>query len=92
MSHSFCVRGFFSFIFEEKEDQDLIFIRGAYFMGACGMYLNRWMLYFNMENDIPLAVPVWFLLPFFRLHFWNEETLMAIGNSIGQYIDKGEPK
>jgi hypothetical protein len=31
-------------------------------------------------------------LPFLPLHFWNDDTLKAIGNSLGRYIDQAEPK
>ena len=37
----FCSKGYFAFIFEKKEDQDLIFRNGPYFMGLGGMYLNK---------------------------------------------------
>jgi hypothetical protein len=34
--------GFFLFEFINKEDKDLIFRNGPYFMGTQGLYLNRW--------------------------------------------------
>ena len=43
----FCGKGYFAFIFEKKEDRDLIFRNGPYFMGPRGMYLNKWDLSFN---------------------------------------------
>ena len=55
----FCGKGYFAFIFEKKEDNNLIFRNGPYFMGPRGMYLNKWDLSFNPEKDIPKAVPVW---------------------------------
>ena len=54
----FCGKGYFAFIFEKKEDRDLIFKNGPYFMGPRGMYLNKWDLSFNPEKDIPKAVLV----------------------------------
>ena len=69
----FCGKGYFSFIFGKKEDRDLIFRNGPYFMGPQGMYLNKWDLYFNPEKDIPKAVPVWVKLPHLPLHCWNDE-------------------
>jgi hypothetical protein len=92
MSHSFCGKGFFSFLFEKKEDRYLVFRSGPYFMGARGFYLNTWMPYFNLENDIPLEVSVWVCLPFLPLHCWNDDTLLAISNILGTYIDRAEPK
>jgi hypothetical protein len=40
----FCGRGFYAFLFETKEDKDLIFRNGPYFFGSRGMFLNRWTL------------------------------------------------
>jgi hypothetical protein len=53
LSHAFCNKVFFAFLFEEKEDKDLIFRSGPYFMGSRGMYLNRWTPDFCLENDVP---------------------------------------
>jgi hypothetical protein len=53
---AFCGKGFFAFLFEKKEDRDLIFRSGPYFMGAHGMYLNKWTPDFSPENDIPSTV------------------------------------
>jgi hypothetical protein len=92
MSSAFCGKGFFAFLFENKEDRDLIFRNGPYFMGARGMYLNKWTPDFSPENDIPSAVPVWVHLPFLPLHCWNDETIKNIGNTLGKYIDRVEPR
>ena len=35
---------------------------------------------------------VWVRLPHLPLHFWNDEALQSIENSLGRYIDKAEPK
>ena len=37
-------------------------------------------------------VPDWVCLPHLPLHYWKDETLQAIGNSLGNYIDKAELK
>jgi hypothetical protein len=92
LSAAFCGKGFFAFLFEKKEDRDLIFHSGPYFMGARGMYLNKWTPDFSPENDIPSAVPVWVRLPFLPLHCWNDETIRNIGNTLGKFIDRSEPK
>jgi hypothetical protein len=92
LSHAFCGRGYFAFLFETKEDMDLIFRSGPYFMGTRGMYFNRWTLDFNPENDIPSAVLVWVCLRYLPLHYWNDETVRVIGNTLGKYIDRTEPK
>ena len=61
-------------------------------MGPKGLYLNRWSLSFDLEKDVAYVVPVWVCLPHLPLHCWNDETLQAIKNSLGNYIDKVEPK
>jgi hypothetical protein len=63
-----------------------------YLLGARGMHLNKWTPYFSRENDVPSVVPVWVHLPHLPLHFWSDDTLRCIGNSIGKYIDRAEPK
>ena len=64
----FCGRGYFTFLFESKEDKNLIFRNGPYFMDTRGLYLNRWTPDFDPEMDIPNAVPVWVRLPHLPLH------------------------
>jgi hypothetical protein len=59
LSAAFCGKGFFAFLFEKKEDRDMIFLSSPYFMGGRGMYLNKWTPNFSPDNDIPSAVPVW---------------------------------
>ena len=61
-------------------------------MGPRGMYLNKWDLSFNPEKDVPKVVPVWVKLPHLPLHCWNDEDFRAIGNTLGKYVDKSEPK
>ena len=58
-------RGFFLFDFETKEDKDLIFRNGPYFMGPQGLYLNGWTPDCNPKADIPKSMPVWVRLPTF---------------------------
>lgn len=65
-------KGFFIFIFSSKEDKDLIFQIGPYFMGPRGLYLNRWTLDFDLEVDIPFVVHVWARLPKLPLLCWDE--------------------
>ena len=83
-------RGYF--LFESKEDKDLIFRNGPYFMGPQGLYLNGWTPDFDPEADIPKAVPVWVKLPNLPMHCWNTKSLRAIGNALGKYIDTASPK
>ena len=85
-------RGYFLFNFESKEDKELIFRNGPYFMGPQGLYLNGWTSDFDLEADIPKAVSVWVRLPNLPMHCWNPKSLQAIGNVLGKYIDMASPK
>jgi hypothetical protein len=53
----FLGRGFFLFEFISKEDKDLIFRNGPYFMGPQGLYLNKWMPDFDPAVDVPTDRP-----------------------------------
>jgi hypothetical protein len=74
------------------EDRDIIFQNGPYFFGSRGMYLNRWTLDFNLEHDVPSTVPIWMWIPHLPLHCWSDDGLHIIGNSLGCYMDRVEPK
>jgi hypothetical protein len=80
------------FLFELKEDKDLIFRSGPYFMGSRGVYLNHWMPDFSPENEIPSVVLVWVKLPFLPYHCWTDETIRNIGNTLGRYINRTKPR
>ena len=88
----FCGMRHYTFLFESKEDKDLIFRNGPYFMDSRGLYLNRWTPDFDPEMDVPSAVPVWVRLPHLLLHCWGDESVKAIGNAVDKYIDKCKPK
>lgn len=64
----FLGRGYFLFEFSEKEDKDLIFRNGPYFMGPQGLYLNKWTPDFDPAMDVPSAVPVSVRLPNLPVH------------------------
>jgi len=92
ISIRFCGKGYFSFDFESKEDKDLIFRNRPYFMDSRGLYLNKWTLDFDPKLDVPSDVSVWVRLPHLPLHCWGDESVRAIGNAMGKYIDHSEPK
>jgi hypothetical protein len=85
-------RGYFIFEFISQEDRDLIFRNGPYFMGTQGLYLNRWTPSFDPASEVPKDVPVWVRLPNLPIHCWNSSSLQAIGNGLGHYIDRADPK
>jgi hypothetical protein len=79
-------RGFFVFSFSSKEDRDLVFRSGPYFMGSRGMFLAPWTLDFNPGDEIT-AAPVWVRLPHLPIHLWGISTLEDIGNKLGRFLD-----
>eukprot|EP00253_Pinus_taeda_P024612 PITA_24612 len=72
----------------EKEDKDLIFRNGPYFMGPQGLYLNKWTPDFDPTVDVPSAVPLWVRLPNLPVHCWNWDSLKHIRNTLGKFIDR----
>jgi hypothetical protein len=85
-------RGYFLFEFTSKEDKDLIFRNGPYFMGPQGLYLNKWTLDFDPEEDNPSAILVWVRLPNLPIHCWNWDSLKHIGDALGKFIDRENNK
>ena len=61
-------------------------------MGTQGLYLNRWTPNFDPASEVPKDVPVWVRLPNLPIHCWNSLSLQAIGNGLGHYIDRADPK
>ena len=88
----FVGKGFFVFLFDSTEDRGLIFQNGPYFIGPQGLYLNKWSTDFDPAQDVPKAVPVLVRLPHLPLHCWNQNSLQAIGNALGKYIDQAPRK
>jgi len=75
-----------AFLFEFKEDRDVIFRNSPYFFGARAMYLNLWLLDFDLDSDIPNAVSTWVRLLRLPLSCWNDDHLKAIENGAGRYL------
>ena len=84
-------RGYFVFLFLNKEECDLVFRSGPFFMGSRGLFLAPWTLGFNPETKITVA-PVWVRLPHLPLHLWGKISLADIGNKLGRYLDSADPK
>jgi hypothetical protein len=85
-------RGYYIFEFILEADRDLIFRNGPYFMGTQGLYLNCWNPSFDLELEVPKDVLVWVRIPNLPIHCWNTSSLKEIGNGLGQYIDRADPK
>jgi hypothetical protein len=84
-------RGFFVFSFSSKEDRDLVFRSGPYFMGSRGLFLAPWTLDFNPGAEITEA-PIWVRLPHLPIHLWGKRSLEDIGNKLGRFLDNAAPK
>jgi hypothetical protein len=69
-----------------KEERDLIFISGPYFMGSKGMFLTHWTLDFDLDMEISIS-PICLRLPHLPIISWDESSLKSIGDKMGQYID-----
>jgi hypothetical protein len=80
------------FEFTSKEDKELIFRNGPYFMGPQGLYLNKWTPDFDPAEDVPSAVPVWVRLPNLPIHCRNWVSLKHIGDALGKFIDRANNK
>ena len=61
--------GFFILFFEIKEARYVVFQNGTYLFGSGGMYLNKWTLDFNLDEDIPTAIPIWVKIPCLPLSY-----------------------
>ena len=61
-------------------------------MGPQGLYLNRWTPNFDPAVEVPKVVPVWVCLPNLPIHRWTPSSLQGIGEILGRYIDKENPK
>ena len=59
-------------------------------MGPQRIYLNKWITDFDLNQDVPSAVPVWVRLLHLPFHCWNLGSLEVIGNTLGKYIDRVE--
>jgi hypothetical protein len=88
MNHFFYGKVFYILYIEPKEDKDIIFRNNPYFFGPIGLYLNKWFPYFDQENDIPSAIPVWVRLPHFHFHYCGDGILGSICDTLGIYIDR----
>jgi len=54
------------------------------------LYLREWKERFNPDKEDFNWAPVWIYLYSLPLEYWNEETVMDIGNSLGVFIKAAE--
>ena len=57
-----------------------------------GMYRNSCSLEFDLYEDILMMIMIQVKLPIPLLSCWNDDYLKAIGNGLGKYLDRAEPK
>jgi hypothetical protein len=79
-----CARGFFVIDFDNQEDRYTIVEAEPWFWGSSGLFMQHWSPTFNPSTTSISTVPVWVRLPNLSLHLWNDPSLRAIGNAIGQ--------
>lgn len=65
-----------------EDDSNLAFCSGPYFLGPQGLYLNHWMLKFNLEEDIPKMVLVWVCVLHLQQILWDDSTFQVMGNNM----------
>jgi len=69
-----------------KEVRDSIISSGPWFWGTSGLFMTPWFPDFDPNKMTVTKMPVWVRLYNLPLHFWNEQVLEGIGNSLGKYI------
>jgi len=85
-------KGFFTATFNCLEDRNMVLDGGPYF-NAAGLYLHDWIERFNLDKENFSWVPVWVCLYSLPLEYWDEDSLTAIGNGLGEFIKvAGETK
>lgn len=81
-----CSKGFFIVKFQTPEERDIIIREGPWFWGSTGLFITPWFPDFDPNTMTVSRLPVWARLHNLPLHFWNEQVLESIGNSLGRYI------
>ena len=71
--------------FDNQEDRSTIVEVKPWFWGSSGLYMQHWNPTFNPSTTSISTVLVWVRLPNLPLHLWNDPSLRAIENVIGQF-------
>jgi len=77
-------------VFSNIEDKDKIFEGGPYFFAVAGLYMRPWKMNFVPERETFSLVPVWVRLYSLPLDYWQTESLAAIGNKLGRFVNAFE--
>ena len=81
-----CSKGYFIVKFTSTEVRDAIISTGPWFWGSTGLFITPWFPNFDANTMEVTNMPVWVRLYNLPLHFWNENVLGCIGNTLGRYI------
>jgi len=52
-------KGFFTVVFTNIEDKDVVFEGGPYFYATADFYIRPWMMNFVPDSETFTSVPVW---------------------------------
>jgi hypothetical protein len=83
-------KGFFTAVFINLEDRDIVFEGGSYFHASAELYMQPWKENFAPEKETFKKVPVWLRLYSLPLDYWFPSTFEAIGNKLGKYVKTSE--
>ena len=83
-------KGFFTVVFVNIEDKDIVFEGGPYFYAAASLYMRPWIMNFVSERDTFTSVLVWVMLYSLPLDYWQTKSLSAIGNKLGRFVKASE--
>ena len=63
--------GFFSFIFNCKEDMNMVLCGGPWSFGKCSLTIKKWEPNMDLSYSFFLTTPIWARLPSLPLEFWH---------------------
>lgn len=52
--------------------------------------MKLWHIAFDFDEEFPSLMPIWVHLPRLPLEYWNDDSFMVIGNSLGTYMGVSE--
>jgi len=71
-------KGFFTVVFTNIEDKDMVFEGGSYFYAVAGLYMRPWVMNFVSECETFTLVLVWVRLYSLPLDYWQPKSLKEI--------------
>jgi len=79
-------KGFFTLIFSNIEDKEMIFDGGPYFMNNAGLFMRYWVDCYNLDKEKMLLALISIRLVGLPMELWDPEILKGIGNTIGSFV------